>query len=127
VPADTSGSKRQLPGPLAGHVGHPDGLLAHGPGGVLPGNGLLGAGPLGAHGPGLLGAHGPGLLGAHGPGLLGAHAGPLAGHGHLPGHPVTHPGFSTLGYPGHAMATLDIKVCTLLLTVIRFLGQLETS
>lgn len=52
---------------------------------------------------------GAGLLG-HGPGLLGGHAGPLGGHGRFPGHPVTHPGFSTLGYPGQAMATLDIKV-----------------
>ena len=52
---------------------------------------------------------GAGLLG-HGPGLLGGHAGAFGAHGHFPAHPVTHPGFSTLGYPGHAMATLDIKV-----------------
>ena len=46
------------------------------------------------------------------PGHFGAHFG---GHGIGPGypgpgsHPVTHPGFSTMGYPGHAIATLDIK------------------
>lgn len=60
----------------------------------LPGAGLL------AHGPGVIGP-GAGILG-HGPGVL--------GHGHFPGHPITHPGFSTLGFPGHAQATLDIKV-----------------
>lgn len=35
------------------------------------------------------------------------------GHGHgfaAPyGHPITHPGFSTIGFPGHALATADVK------------------
>jgi hypothetical protein len=100
-------------------------MLGHGPGGMLPGHGpgLLGAGMLG-HGPGLLG-HGAGPLG-HGPGFLGGHAGPLGGHGHFGGHPVTHPGFSTLGYPGHAMATLDIKVSlTTVDGIISFIGNLH--
>lgn len=25
------------------------------------------------------------------------------------GHPITHPGFSTIGFPGHAVATADVK------------------
>ena len=38
------------------------------------------------------------------------------GHGHggwgyaAPyGHPITHPGFTSIGFPGHAMATFDVK------------------
>ncbi|XP_046845389.1 LOW QUALITY PROTEIN: fibroin heavy chain-like [Xenia sp. Carnegie-2017] len=44
-----------------------------------------------------------GLALGHGP------IGPVAGPGSFPTHLITHPGFSTLGFPGHAMASLDIK------------------
>ena len=43
----------------------------------------------------------------HGHGHFGHGVGP--GYPTPGGHPVTHPGFSTLGYPGHALATVDVK------------------
>ena len=54
---------------------------------------------------------GHGGYGGHG---YGGHGG--FGHGHggwgyaAPyGHPITHPGFTSIGFPGHAMATFDVK------------------
>jgi len=41
--------------------------------------------------------------------------GPYGGHGMMHGgatpygHPVTHPGFTTMGYPGHALASQDVR------------------
>ena len=56
------------------------------------------------------------VIGFPGHGHLGGHlGGHFGGHGLGPGypgpggHPVTHPGFSTMGYPGHAIATVDVK------------------
>ena len=53
------------------------------------------------------------MIGFPGHGHFGGHFG---AHGLGPaypspagGHPVTHPGFSTMGYPGHAIATVDVK------------------
>ena len=45
----------------------------------------------------------------------GHYAGPYGGHGMMHGgatpygHPVTHPGFTTMGYPGHALASQDVR------------------
>lgn len=63
------------------------------------------------------GGHG-GFGGGHGGwGGHGGHGGWEGGHGYgehhgfaAPyGHPITHPGFSTIGFPGHALATADVK------------------
>ena len=43
--------------------------------------------------------------GVHG---LGGDAG-YGGHSQPYGHPVTHPGFTTMGFPGHALATTDVR------------------
>ena len=41
---------------------------------------------------------------------LGAGAfGDSGGHSMPYGHPVTHPGFTTIGFPGHALTTTDLK------------------
>lgn len=55
---------------------------------------------------------GHGGYGGHG----GFGHGGYGGHGHggwgyaAPyGHPITHPGFTSIGFPGHAMATFDVK------------------
>lgn len=46
----------------------------------------------------------------------GGYGGHGFGHGHggwgyaAPyGHPITHPGFTSIGFPGHALATFDVK------------------
>jgi hypothetical protein len=57
----------------------------------------------------LIGFPGHGHLGGHFGGHMGAHGFGPAYPAPGGGHPVTHPGFSTMGYPGHGIATVDVK------------------